>query len=332
MVLEAINEVLIEKVFTSSTQLSDAGILNLIDCLALVSVSEIEGDSKKTISGAGRALQASNPNEKISNESTRKPINGVDGPRVYSLQKLVEVADYNMNSRSRLSWAKIWELMGSHFVKIGCNENAMVSMFAVHALRQLSFKFLEKPELADFNFQRLFLQPFLSIMDNPKTRSDTRELILECVDNTTKAFSQNIRSGWKIFFAILSRSADDASPSNINLGLSILDRISLSHLDDFCYMKNMDITIDDAKKEEKTSENHIPGTIMKERSAMADDFISLCRSSAAFLDSKQIPVTLSMKALCHLARYADKIAEGKILHPLSNTQVIFVGFISQVSV
>jgi len=57
-----------------------------------------------------------------------------------------------------------WEDMGNHFAKVGCNENAMVSMFAIDALRQLSFKFLEKPELTDFNFQRLFLKPFLLIM------------------------------------------------------------------------------------------------------------------------------------------------------------------------
>lgn len=320
VVLEAINEVLIEKVFSSSTKLSDAGILNLIDCLVLVSVSEIEGDSKKTISGAGRALQSSD--DKTNGETSRKPINGVDGPRVYSLQKLVEVADYNMNSRSRLSWAKIWELMAGHFIKIGCNDNAMVSMFAVHALRQLSFKFLEKPELADFNFQRLFLQPFLSITENQQTRSDTRELILECIDNTTKAFSHNIRSGWKTFFAILSLSANDASASNISLGLSILDRLFDSHLDDFCYMNKGDTMAVDDEKEEKTAEQQISRTTAKERSALAEDFISLCRSSAAFLDSnQQIPMALSMKALCHLARYSDRIAEGKILPPLSKIQV-----------
>ncbi len=317
MVLEAINEVLIEKVFTSSTKLSDSGILNLIECLALVSVSEIEGDSKKSISGAGRALQSADEET-----TSRKPINGADGPRVYSLQKLVEVADYNMISRSRLSWSKIWELMGDHFTKIGCNENAMVSMFAVHALRQLSFKFLEKPELADFNFQRLFLKPFLSIMENPQTRSDTRELILECVDNTTKAFSHNIRSGWKIFFAILSRSANDVSASNINLGLSILDRLSDSHLDEFCGSGIRDLVENEDAKEEKTTEHSLSPTAAKELSALAEDFISLIRSSAAFISGKQqIPVELSMKAFCHLARYADRIASGNILPPLSNTQV-----------
>ena len=29
-------------------------------------------------------------------------------PRIFSLQKIVEVADFNMHSRSRLDWANIW--------------------------------------------------------------------------------------------------------------------------------------------------------------------------------------------------------------------------------
>ena len=94
----------------------------------LVSQSEIGGNSKKEISGVGRAT---------------------DDARIFSLQKLVEVADHNMNLRSRRSWAKIWELMSDHLVNIGCHKNAIVSMFAIDALRQLSFKFLEKPELAE---------------------------------------------------------------------------------------------------------------------------------------------------------------------------------------
>jgi brefeldin A-inhibited guanine nucleotide-exchange protein len=161
-VLEAINEILIEKVFSASTKLSDKGVMHLIQSLVLVSRSEIEGDSKKDISGV-RRTSAVTSIEKDGKDNEN--ITG-DGPRVFSLQKLVEVADYNMASRSRLSWAKIWGVMSHHFVAIGCHDNQNVSLFAIDALRQLSNKFLEKPELADFNFQRMFLKPFLDIMDN----------------------------------------------------------------------------------------------------------------------------------------------------------------------
>eukprot|EP00957_Ditylum_brightwellii_P178076 13564188-Ditylum_brightwellii.AAC.1 len=102
-----------------------------------------------------------------------------------------------MDFRPRLAWAQMWELMANHFAKIGCHKNAMVSMFAIDALRQLSFKFLEKPELSDFNFQRIFLRPFLLIMENASSRNDIRELILRCVDNMIRALAHNLRSGWK---------------------------------------------------------------------------------------------------------------------------------------
>lgn len=291
----------------------------MIDCLVHVSVSEIEGDSKKAISGVGRSVQRSEVGKGGKDVSRKRSTPAVDKPRVYSLQKLVEVADYNMKSRSRLSWAKIWELMANHFVIIGCHENPMLSMFAVDALRQLSFKFLEKAELADFNFQRLFLQPFLSIIENPNSLPDTRELILQCVDNMIRSLSNNIRSGWKIFFAILSLSANDSSEMNCRLGLSVLQHLVDCHLDDFCPVQNKDKDLKDCKNDQRS--NRISIVEAKEQSMIAENFIGLCGASLAFvLSKKELPMALSMRALCHVACYADQIAEGKILPPRCNFQ------------
>lgn len=35
-------------------------------------------------------------------------------PRMFSLQKIVEICYYNMN-RVRLEWSRMWEVLGSHF-------------------------------------------------------------------------------------------------------------------------------------------------------------------------------------------------------------------------
>lgn len=48
--------------------------------------------------------------------------------------------------------------------QVGCNSNEDVAIFAVDSLRQLSMKFLEKGELANFRFQKDFLRPFEHIM------------------------------------------------------------------------------------------------------------------------------------------------------------------------
>ena len=80
-----------------------------------------------------------------------------DGPSIFSMQRLVEVADFNMEVRPRLVWAQVWGIMADFFSKNGCHRNSMVSVFAVDALKQLGMKFLEKPELPEFHFQRFDL-------------------------------------------------------------------------------------------------------------------------------------------------------------------------------
>ncbi|KAL3770982.1 hypothetical protein ACHAW5_000384 [Stephanodiscus triporus] len=312
-VLAAINEVLIDKVFSSSVTLSARGVVSFIEQLIDVSEAEISGDTKKGISG-------------VSSSSTTTggqggSVHGIDGPRVFSLQRLVEVADYNMAIRPRLTWSQIWEKMGNHFAKVGCNKNAMVSMFAIDALRQLSLKFLEKPELTDFNFQRLFLKPFLLIMKNPGSREDVRELVLRCVDNIIRMLAHNLRSGWKIFFSILMLSSSDPSVKINTLGLAILQRLLDDHLDDLC-PSGMEGPVTDEGLDQP--EATLSSSERSMRNANADDFVWLCRASLSFVQIEEsetpLPIGLSMRALCHTACYADLIAGKKVLPPVSGCQ------------
>lgn len=314
-VLAAINEVLIDKVFSSSITLSARGVVTFIDQLIDVSEAEISGDTKKGISGVSTSFSTSG--------GQGGSVHGVDGPRVFSLQRLVEVADYNMVIRPRLTWSQIWEKMGSHFAKVGCNANAMVSMFAIDALRQLSLKFLEKPELTDFNFQRLFLKPFLLIMKNPGSREDVRELVLRCVDNIIRMLAHNLRSGWKIFFSILMLSSSDPSVKINTLGLAILQRLLDDHLDDLCPSSTEGPVTDEGLDR---SEATLSSSERSMRNANADDFVWLCRASLSFVQIEEsetpLPIGLSMRALCHTACYADLIAEKKILPPVTGCQTV----------
>lgn len=75
-------------------------------------------------------------------------------PRMYSLQKIVEISYYNMD-RIRIQWSRIWSVLGEHFNKVGVHSNLHVAMFAIDSLRQLSMKFLERGELAHFHFQKV---------------------------------------------------------------------------------------------------------------------------------------------------------------------------------
>lgn len=194
----------------------------------------------------------------------------------------------------------------------------MVSMFAIDALRQLSFKFLEKPELSDFNFQRLFLKPFLVIMENPESREETRELVLRCVDNIIRSLAHNLRSGWKIFFSILMISSSDASSKINTLGLAILQRLLDEHLNELCRLT-------DAVESEHNGDLETMSSLeRRQRNTNAEDFVGLCRASLSFVQTEEsenpLPIGLSMRALCHTACYADLIADERVLPPVSGHQ------------
>lgn len=145
-------------------------------------------------------------------------------PRIFSLQKLVEICYYNMN-RLRIVWASIWSISASHFTKIGCHDNKGIAMYAIDSLRQLSMKFLEKDELAHYHFQKEFLRPFERIFllkecfgskplilqdiihNNPSM--DIREFVIRCLTQMIQALGKNIKSGWKSVFLVFATAASD---------------------------------------------------------------------------------------------------------------------------
>jgi brefeldin A-inhibited guanine nucleotide-exchange protein len=312
-ILAAVNEVLIDKVFSSTVKLSSRSLAHFIEQLVAVSNSEIDGDSKSGITGV--AAQSSG-------KKGTGSAHGDEGPSIFCLQKLVEVADYNMDVRPRLAWTKIWGIMAAYFAKIGCHKNAMVSFFAIDSLKQLSNKFLEKPELSEYNFQRIFLKPFLEIMETPGTREDTRQLILQCVDNTTRTKSHNIQSGWKIFFSILTVSASDPSEKITFYGLNILQRFLDEHLDQICRLSEVE---EGGVGHEEENTESLTALERRNRNSNAEDFIEMCRASLSFVQTKESDspraVGSSMRAICHTAIFADLLAQHRVKPPVSGAQV-----------
>ncbi|KAG1706255.1 hypothetical protein DVH05_001403 [Phytophthora capsici] len=208
-VLSEIDQLASDRVFSSSVSLSDQALQDFVVQLTVVSLSECSG-----VGPSGAA--------------------GGSPPRVFSLQKLVEVADMNMRTRSRMVWAATWQTLSRHFTTIGCHEDLTVGMYAIDSLRQLSMKFLERAELRDFNFQRLFLAPFEVIMANA-TSLETRELVLRCVENLVLARVGNIRSGWKTIWGVLRIAAETYAPGSedrvVLLGFQVARGVLERHFD-----------------------------------------------------------------------------------------------------
>lgn len=77
-----------------------------------------------------------------------------------------------------------------------------MSNVAINALRQLASKFLEKDELANYQFQKHFLTPFETIFTHPRTPLQTRLLVIECLSRLVTAQIHNVKSGWKTVFSV----------------------------------------------------------------------------------------------------------------------------------
>ncbi|VDN05986.1 unnamed protein product [Thelazia callipaeda] len=138
-------------------------------------------------------------------EVSKEELSNIGNPRMFMLQKIVEISFYNMN-RIRLQWSRIWSVLGEHFNKAGCNANENISHFAVDALRQLSMKFLERGELPNFRFQKDFLRPFEIIMNRNRS-FQSRELVVECISHMVNTHYNKIISGWKNVFSVFTMAA-----------------------------------------------------------------------------------------------------------------------------
>ena len=121
----------IDRVFTGSANLDEKAIIDFVS--ALRQISEVE-------------------------------LSNAQQPRVFALQKIVEITSYNMG-RIRLVWNRIWAIISEYFIQAGTHPNLNVSIFAIDSVRQLAMKFLEKDELACFptsDHQLLTARGFMS--------------------------------------------------------------------------------------------------------------------------------------------------------------------------
>jgi len=150
-------------------------------------------------------------------------LDSTNAPRVFSLTQIVEIAHFNMG-RIRIVWGRIWAQLSDFFVKVGCHENLAVGMYSVDSLRQLAVKFLDRDELANYNFQNEFLRPFI-ILIRRSQNTEIRELVIRCVSQMVLARASNIKSGWKSVFMVLTSAASDKSAHIVRLAFNTVERI-----------------------------------------------------------------------------------------------------------
>lgn len=262
LLLREIDPVLIDRIFLNSQNLSTESVLYFVNNLCQVSIEEI---SSSTSLGSGLKVKDSWGDVMTS-------------PRIFCLQKLVEVADFNMHSRPRLAWTQLWSVLAMHFTTVGVHENRALSMYAIDSLKQLSIKFLQKAELSNFNFQRLFLKPFEVIMNRSQS-SEIKELILRCLDIMVLACASNIRSGWRSIFAVFSSAAANEKQEIAGIAFEITERLMTKQFD-----------------------------------LLIHDFVDLMNCFVAFASGPHPLISLS--SLSYLSHCADHLVEGKVVSAL----------------
>ncbi|MBA0795411.1 hypothetical protein Gohar_006275 [Gossypium harknessii] len=188
--LEQVGSSEMNRIFTRSQKLNSEAIIDFVKALCKVSMEELRSTSD---------------------------------PRVFSLTKIVEIAHYNMN-RIRLVWSSIWLVLSDFFVTIGCSKNLSIAIFAMDSLRQLSMKFLEREELANYNFQNEFMKPFVIAMQK-SSAVEIRELIIRCVSQMVSSRVNNVKSGWKSMFMVFTTAAYDNHKNIVLLAFEVTEKI-----------------------------------------------------------------------------------------------------------
>ena len=183
----------VDRIFSGTAQLSGDAIVHFARALSEVSLHEIQSSGHS------------------------------ESPRMYSLQKLVEISYYNM-TRVRFEWANIWQVLGEHFNEVGCHNNTHIVFFALDSLRQLSMRFMEIEELPGFKFQKDFLKPFEHVLANSQVVL-VKDMVLQCLIQMIQARGDNIRSGWKTMFGVFTVAAREVYEGLVNIAFEQVTNI-----------------------------------------------------------------------------------------------------------
>lgn len=196
-------------------------------------------------------------------------------PRVFSLQKLVEISYYNM-ARIRMVWARIWLVLSQHFVSAGSHPDEQIAMYAIDSLRQLGIKYLERAELTNFTFQNDILKPFV-VLIRSSSSPRIRALIVDCIVQMIKSKVGSIKSGWRSVFMVFKAAASDKTESIAEIAFENMEQVVLEHFDQ----------------------------------VVGDCFMDCVHCLIAFANNKSCP-RISLKSIALLRICEDRLAEGFI--------------------
>lgn len=202
-----------------------------------------------------------------------------EAPLLFSLQKIVEVADVNMG-RIKIVWSRVWSILQDYFTSVIAHEDPAIAMYVVDALKQMATKFLSKDELSNFHFQKEFLKPFVTFLQG-RPSLDLRDLVARCVTQLAVSKALNIKSGWESVLQSLSLLAVDEEEPIVKLAFDAMVALCDDHFD------------------------HIAG--------YGENFGGIVNCLASFAAGSVATATVSVKAIDYMSLCGDHIAAGDIV-------------------
>lgn len=175
MISKSINDTFCVSIFAKTESFDEEAIMNFVDSLCRVSIEELTSYTP---------------------------------PRVFSLHKLGEVADFNL-IRIQIEWVKIWKLISNHLIYVITNSTLeTIWSEALESLRQIVSKLLQKEDLSIYNFQNDFFKPFDIIFQQTKNIPKRSEMVMLYIYHIIGSYAKNIRAGWNVIFNILKNGIE----------------------------------------------------------------------------------------------------------------------------
>ena len=234
-VYEAVAEDIIEAIYERSSSMSTSAVREFILQLCRVSrmeISDFGGSVANDLNEVSLTSVKYRRKHELLSQSASNETEGFHHQQtnIYSLQKLVEVTHYNMDSRPRLVFNDIWTTVSASLTGTALHSNPAVAMYAVDSFRQLCTQYLQREELGVFEFQRRFLKPLEIIMTRSEI-STTKELLLRCVERIILMFGSPqegnkggmLRSGWRPVLKVLGLAGRDSDVEIAKMGCEMLN-------------------------------------------------------------------------------------------------------------
>jgi len=326
---ENITEDLADEIFSRSSSLSTAGIKDFIFQLCRVSRMEIAGY------GGHVGSKANDVDLTAVHYRKQHTLIGSNGgfdakhnqPDIYCLQKLIEVTHYNMDTRPRLVFAEMWNIVSGHLTSTALHSNAAVAMYAVDSFRQLSMQFLKRQELGVFEFQRKFIKPFEGIMLKCINTS-VKEFLLKSVEQIILMYGSDdqtsgnelskdhpglLKSGWRPLLAVIGQASGDDDDAIAKLGFSMLttqlrQSLKLNMADD------------------QSTNNENDGTFAASTPMRADKFVDLVNALLMYVSGPR--EDMSTESIDHLVTLCRYLADESIPLP-QNSKTAYLQHTSQ---